>query len=559
MQGSSNGQAGQDDGSAAVLSRVPDWQLLAFLLLVAAGIHAWLIATTSVTARDSIGYIRYAHRLETESWQQILPKIQQHPLYSLAVLGLSYPMRWLEGGVTPQGMALCGQLVAAFAGCLLIVPMFHLGRELFDRRVGFWAAALFQLLPISAEVTSDGLSDGLFLLLLTSALLFGVQGLHRQAPGRFVLCGLFVGLAYLTRPEGALAGVAVFLVLLGMQYWPALRWPRPRLAWGAVGLVVAAVVVALPYMLVIGGITVKPATNIILNRMEYRLPTETSQSKDDDDTELRASQEPSPLAVVLGVWWVDEGKSGGPPWWWGLRVLVVETIHAFHYVAWVPALLGLWWFRDRLHDRPGLAAPLLLSLLLALILWRLVLKLGYLSERHTLVLVLCGSFWAAAALVRIADNLPGWLERRFGRPLPARAQAALGLGFLLLLTGWCLPATLKPLHANRAGFRAAGEWLAANTLPGDTVVDPFCWAHFYAGQVFQEAAKPQRGSGTSYVVVTNSKNSHNRLTSLPAARELARQGTLVFRWTPSARQLKRYRAEEVEVYAVPSSRTPRKS
>lgn len=559
MQGHPTEQAGQG-GPTACTARTPDWGFLALLLLLAVGSHAWLIATASVTARDSIGYIRYAHRLESEPWQTILPSIQQHPLYSVAVLGMSYPVRWLHDGVTPQGMVLSGQLVAGLSGILLVVPMFYLGSELFDRRVGFWAAALFQLLPICAQVTSDGLSDGLFLLMLTTALMFGVQALQRQAPWRFVPCGLFIGLAYLTRPEGSLVGVAVLLVLLGVQYWPALRWSWRKLGLGAAGLIVSTAVVAVPYMTVIGGVTVKPATRIILNKMDYSIPTDSpGRSALDERPAPSAFSGPAPLAVILSVWWIDQGQAGGPTWWWALRVVAVETIHAFHYLAWLPALLGLWWFRDRLRCTPGMWVLLLLSSMIALILWRLVLKLGYLSERHTLVMVLCGTFWAAAVLVHSAAALPGWLERLAHRPISPRYYGAIGLAWLVLLTGWCLPATLKPLHANRTGFRAAGEWLAANAQPADTIVDPFCWSHYYAGRVLQESKKPRPANGptTRFVVVTNSKNAHNRLTLLDEARALARQGTLVFRWTPTARQLQRYRAEEVQVYAVPPTAVPR--
>jgi hypothetical protein len=561
MQGKPTEQAGQG-GPTAWAARRPDWHFLAVLLLLSAGIHAWLIATTAVTARDSIGYIRYALRLETEPWPVVMRSIQQHPLYSLAILGASYPVRWLQDGVTPQGMVLSAQLIAGVAGFLLVVPMFYLGRELFDHRVGFWAAALFQLLPICAQVTSDGLSDGLFLLMLTLGLMFGVQALRRQAPWRFVPSGLFIGLAYLTRPEGALVGVALLLVLLGVQCRSALRWPRIKWSQGVAGLVASAAVVALPYMTTIGGLTVKPATRFIFKKDYYSLPPAVApRGKLEETRAPNICRGSGPLAVILGVWWIDEGQAGAPPWWWAMQVVAVESIHAFHYLAWLPALLGLWWFRDCLRATPGMWVLLLLSLMLALILGRLVARLGYMSERHTLVMVLCGTFWAAAALVRMADALPSWLERITRRPIGVRYHGTLSLAWLLFMTGWCLPATLKPLHANRTGFRAAGEWLATNALPADEIVDPFCWSHFYAGRVLQESMQPQPANRptTCYVVVTNSKNAHNRLSGLAAARELTRQGTLVFCWTPSARQLKRYRAEEVQVYAVspaPASAAP---
>ena len=39
------------------------------------------------------------------------------------------------------------QLVSALASVLLLVPMFYLGREVFERRIAFWSCLLFQCLP----------------------------------------------------------------------------------------------------------------------------------------------------------------------------------------------------------------------------------------------------------------------------------------------------------------------------------------------------------------------------------------------------------------------------
>jgi hypothetical protein len=80
---------------------------------------------------------------------------------------------------------------------------------------------------------------------------------------------------------------------------------------------------------------------------------------------------------------------------------------------------------------------------------------------------------------------------------------------LIGLIGFGLPKALQPLHANRAGNRAAGEWLATVLRPGDVVVDDHCWSHFYAGQVFEEnknIALPPDCKPICYVVRTRSRD-----------------------------------------------------
>ncbi|MBV9123870.1 MAG: glycosyltransferase family 39 protein, partial [Planctomycetes bacterium] len=214
---------------------------LVLLILLALGIRGWLLGHTTVAARDSIGFIRYAWQLQTQPqrWRETLRANAHPPLYPLAILAASVPVRQFGSGSEAQQMQFSAQLASAGAGVLLVFPLFFLGRELFGRRVGFWGAALFQCLPVAARVTSDALSEGVFLLWTTAALACAVRGLRVRSVSGFAGCGLFSALAYLTRPEGLLTAPAAGLVLLGWQLRPAWRWPwRKTLACAAaLGLV----------------------------------------------------------------------------------------------------------------------------------------------------------------------------------------------------------------------------------------------------------------------------------------------------------------------------------
>src|SRR5438132_13730968 len=79
----------------------PVWRELAalvLLLVMAAGIHGWLISHTEVAARDSVGFIRYALELERYPWKEALERNLQHPGYPLVLLAVSWPVRMLLGG-----------------------------------------------------------------------------------------------------------------------------------------------------------------------------------------------------------------------------------------------------------------------------------------------------------------------------------------------------------------------------------------------------------------------------------------------------------------------------
>src|SRR6185437_4959200 len=105
----------------------------------------------------------------------------------------------------------------ALASILMLVPMFYFGREVFDRRIAFWSCLLFHCLPTSGKIMCDALSDTLFLLFACSGLWLATVALRRRSWPLFALTGLAGGLAYLTRPEGALIVGATGLVLIGAQ------------------------------------------------------------------------------------------------------------------------------------------------------------------------------------------------------------------------------------------------------------------------------------------------------------------------------------------------------
>src|SRR5438105_12071248 len=107
--------------------------LLLILVFLAAAIRIWLITHTEVTARDSIGYERYAWELGQDNWKHVLQRNVHHPLYPLTILVTSVPVRQIVGGSELTVMQLSAQLASGLAGILLVVPMFFLGKVVFDR------------------------------------------------------------------------------------------------------------------------------------------------------------------------------------------------------------------------------------------------------------------------------------------------------------------------------------------------------------------------------------------------------------------------------------------
>jgi 4-amino-4-deoxy-L-arabinose transferase-like glycosyltransferase len=539
-----------------------DLGLLALLFLFVLALRGWLLWNTEVPARDSIGFIRYALQFEGQcrppqvaSWADVIRTNHQHPGYSLTILAVSVPVR-LFLGTTTAAMQLSAQLASGLAAVLLVIPMFYLGKALFDRGIGFWGALLFQCLPGSSHILSDGLSEALFLLLACTALVFATRALRSNSWKSFGLCGVFCGLTYLVRPEGGLLLAATGLVLLGRQVWS-----RSRGSWQSVGvcgasLLAAAAVAGSPYVLITGRFSNKPSVDIMINNYPVD-PIKANQRNRREDlappgfpTSSQAPWASRPLmASIYGVWINPEGPLTHRLAQ-GLMALLEELVRGFHYVAWLPALVGLCWYAGRARSVPGIWILLVLCGTYVLILWRLAIVAGYVSERHIQLLILAACYPAVGVL----RDLPRWLVQQF---TPGRAGAVaagiLSLGLILALIGVGLPKAVQRLHANRAGYHAAGLWLAEHVRHGvDVVQDRHCWAHFYAGEVFEEGKPRQDLPGaTCYLVVGRHKEIEGGPAPAEPEPDAQPRGQIVYHWPPG-RAVER---ADVLVYALPLRRT----
>ena len=542
MEGHAAGAVAQDTGGP--LRR--DLALVAVLLLAATGLLAWHLTHTEVAARDSIGYIRYAWQLRHHPWLETIrdPRQQQHPGYPLAVLAVSYPVRAVTSLPDTQAMQLSAQVASCLASVLLVVPTYLLGRDLFGRGAGFWAALVFQCLPASGRVFADGLSEGVFLLWAATALLGAVRAFRGHSPAWFAVTGLFGGLAYLTRPEGALVVAATGLALVVVQCARSRRAPWRRfLACGA-ALAATALAVGGPLVAVTGKLTVKPTAQWILDH-----PNEAPPQAPAARGRTQGGVGGTPL---FAVWLGDDHALSQ-----GVKAVGLEFVKGSLYVLWVPALLGLWWFRDRIRLLPGAWVPLLVSLAILGLMWRVASLVGYVSDRHLLLPLLCATCWAVAAVPRAVTAAAAVVGRL---PAPARLRerlpaAASPVWAALLLAGFAvaaLPKTLEPLHANRSGFRQAGLWIAGHSRPWDEVLDPYSWSHYYSGKVFLEDESPAPPAGQRkmrYVVIEASGHEHLRLPRVPEAQVNAALGRKV--WELTSRRRKE--VVDIVVYEVPLS------
>ncbi|HZU35668.1 MAG TPA: hypothetical protein VFA18_07165, partial [Gemmataceae bacterium] len=241
------------------------------------------------------------------------------------------------------------------------------------------------------------------------------------------------------------------------------------------------------------------------------------------------------------VWW----QAHNHPAWHGLVGMARQLLRAGHVLSVLFLPIGLWWYRKQMKTYPQAWLLLVTAGLQGLVVWCVGVRLGYATERHMLLILMCLLFWAVAALL----ELPACLRAQSAGPYWSTV-------LLLVVLATCLPRSLQPLHAERLGHRAAGRWLAEHAGPADVIVDPFSWSYYYSGRLFDGAPRqrvPEAGQ-PCYVVMDCAKDLHGQVDDVEqVARALLPHGKLVFDWRPAVGS--HGRASEIQVYFVPSAGT----
>lgn len=182
---------------------------LTVLTAVAIGMQTriTLASKHSIYPYDAYYYLGGARSLaENLSYSfRNIPQTRYQPGYPIVVA----PFTWL---LSPER---AGILVAAVAWAGVGITSYFIGRRIGGRTTGVVAAILVTFNPIAIKWASVPMSEALFTLFFSSAVLALIIGVQKRSPWLFVIASGLAGYASITRFEGI-----AFLPLLGAGiYW----------------------------------------------------------------------------------------------------------------------------------------------------------------------------------------------------------------------------------------------------------------------------------------------------------------------------------------------------
>jgi hypothetical protein len=498
----------------------PVW-LIAGFVLASAIVQATVIARATLPALDSLRSVAAAEALLRAPSVATLAAEPEPPLYPVwlaCVHAMRGALASLAGG-TPPTWALSVQIAAALPLLAWPIPSYFLARRVVGQRMAWVAGLLACFLPVAARLGGEGLADALYLPLFAGALAIAI--VDRAAWRHDVLAGVCVGLAMLVRIEAML--LIPLIALSAMAPW--------RERWRAMGirlvlLASTAAAVLLPRLAATDSLAPRAAVARLLSREPAREGWVFNQAI--EPSEKLAAADP----WVSEEYAFDSKEPGATTRRSGFLLAARETadelLVATGFVLIPLAALGIA-FRRRFglrHAWDQIAA-------IGAVVWLLLgffnaLATGYLSSRHLLPAAVFLLPWGTQGLMQIA-----YFQWDLLSPT-ARLRCAASA----VLIGWTCW-LLQPLHSDRAGHRAAGEWLTSHVGPGERVLDSWGWTSLYSGQEtvrYDAAREAYLDPALRYVVVEQRELESGSPRGATMRRLLAEQGECVAELTSAGEQ-----------------------
>ncbi|MBI5578641.1 MAG: glycosyltransferase family 39 protein [Deltaproteobacteria bacterium] len=108
---------------------------------------------------------------------------------------------------------LAGRLISYFSMTLTVIPLYLLGKDLFNRRAAFWGCIAFALLPETLLHSNSVMRDPPFFLFAMCAVYFSQKALQSKRLVQLVGSALFAWVSTLFRIEGLIIFPAYFCFL----------------------------------------------------------------------------------------------------------------------------------------------------------------------------------------------------------------------------------------------------------------------------------------------------------------------------------------------------------
>jgi hypothetical protein len=294
---------------------------------------------------------------------------------------------------------LSARLISLVSSLVAILLVYFIARTLVPGIPAVIAAWLFALLPLRIWLSSMAWSESIFGLLVLAATLLWIGPSRGWVRASF--CGLALGAAYLTRPEGFLV-FAVLVVGGAIRVWHEQKRARIVL-FRALPLLIGFLLLASPYLLYLKAhkgkwqLTGKADVNLaIASQLSAEVPFSRLRTLSDDNREVNETRQGMDLRSVLRRTARNTRMALG---------ILTDTVSPFLLIMVGMGLATAWW-----RGRVGETATILLALAIP----SLIVPFFFIQERMLIMICLVAILLAGPAFALNAPDIPERQGRLLG-------------------------------------------------------------------------------------------------------------------------------------------------
>jgi 4-amino-4-deoxy-L-arabinose transferase-like glycosyltransferase len=411
---------------------------LFILLSIALILGVYLIVTTVLIAKDGVYYIERAQKLSSDPRSVI---VSHPPGYPFLIFIAHKFVGLFSNNTSAQIWAYSAQSMTLLCRLLALVPLYFIGKLLIGSHNSFWALLILIFLPYPAEFGSDALRDWPHILFLATGFLFLLWGVKQGKWWMFGITGLIAGLGFTIRPECMQLVIYGILWLLVRLLRPKNNMSRSKLLCALFILLIGLAFPIIPY--------VRETKRVVPPKLE-----EVVNFSKEHVTSFLPSQSKEKLHV--------DSHSGVNT--------VVNLIR--NIIKAIGRLIG------EISDNLMYFFVPVFTTFNVIIMILLYCGYGYISRRHCLPLVVLLILYVPEGLEILAQ----WFRDRFCWGRSRAKQRPQLFFFILLVLGVviCFPKLLRPVGADKPGYRAAAKWLKENIGEEAVVAVPDLRISFYA-------------------------------------------------------------------------------
>jgi 4-amino-4-deoxy-L-arabinose transferase-like glycosyltransferase len=429
------------------LKSLNEKQIVLLLIAITFALRLYAVLMAQGIANDSAAYGFMARYFLKGDFIKGLT-IPGHPLYPMLITLFSLDATHVE---------MAGRLLSLFFGTLTIIPLFYLVKGAIGQREAILTALLYSFHPYLVTYSGMLLTEATYWGLLVLSVYFFWTGLKKEGAWRMALSGGFLGLAYLTRPEGV-GYVLVYLIWIAVEGVLKKKWFKKFVLSGV--LTLSVFIFMIPYILYLHQDTGK----WLISKKAAAVQSDLFKVGSEEIDPSLGIKQNKPMSGDSKILWIAHNIIQFLP------LVTYRYLRAYHFSLWLFLFFGLIRIRKKVIPYELFLASLVLFHLFSLS------TLLPSAIRFSIPVIPLSLFWAGTGIL----EMKRYLEKIKG----VNAEKMIFL-FVFVVMLSQLPQSLKPERSFRAGQKEVGLWLKHNTPQESLMMGNSPQEAFYAEREFK--------------------------------------------------------------------------